>query len=61
MTTTAQRLATIATAQRATLDEAETVLDRIADSARAEAREFAVDPRRWSRSSTRSASSPVAS
>ena len=38
-----QRLATIATAQRATLDEAETVLDRIADSARAEAREFAVD------------------
>lgn len=39
----AQRLATIATAQRATLDEAETVLDRIADSARAEAREFAVD------------------
>jgi len=38
-----QRLATIATAQRATLDEAETVLDRIADAARAEAREFAVD------------------
>jgi geranylgeranyl pyrophosphate synthase len=38
-----QRLATIAIAQRATLDEAETVLDRIADSARAEARGFAVD------------------
>jgi geranylgeranyl pyrophosphate synthase len=38
-----QRLATIATAQRATLDEAETVLDRIADAARSEAREFAVD------------------
>jgi geranylgeranyl pyrophosphate synthase len=39
-----ERLATIATAQRAQLDEAETVLERIADSARAEAREFAVDP-----------------
>ncbi|HWE33800.1 MAG TPA: polyprenyl synthetase family protein [Solirubrobacteraceae bacterium] len=38
------RLEAIATAQRAQLDEAETVLDRIADSARAEAREFAVDP-----------------
>ncbi len=38
------RLDTIATAQREQLDEAETVLDRIADSARAEAREFAVDP-----------------
>lgn len=38
------RLETIAAAQRAQLDEAETVLDRIADSARAEARDFAVDP-----------------
>jgi geranylgeranyl pyrophosphate synthase len=39
-----ERLQAIATAQRAQLDEAEAVLDRIADSARAEAREFAVDP-----------------
>jgi geranylgeranyl pyrophosphate synthase len=39
-----QRLSTLAEACRAQLEEAEAVLDRIADSARAEAREFAADP-----------------
>jgi geranylgeranyl pyrophosphate synthase len=39
-----QRLATLAQACRAQLDEAEGVLDRIADSARAEAKRFAGDP-----------------
>jgi geranylgeranyl pyrophosphate synthase len=39
-----ERLAALGTAFRAQLDEAERVLDRIADSARTEAREFAVDP-----------------
>jgi geranylgeranyl pyrophosphate synthase len=39
-----QRLATLAQACRAQLDEAEGVLDRIADSARAEANRFAGDP-----------------
>jgi geranylgeranyl pyrophosphate synthase len=38
------RLATIADACRAQLDDAEQVLDRVADSARAEARQFAHDP-----------------
>jgi geranylgeranyl pyrophosphate synthase len=39
-----ERLATLAGACRAQLDEAEAVLDRIADSARAEANEFARRP-----------------
>ena len=39
-----ERLATLAAACRAQLDEAEAVLDRIADSARAEAIEFAAAP-----------------
>ena len=39
-----QRLALLADAYRAQLDEAEAVLDRIADSAREEARQFASDP-----------------
>ncbi|HUE27865.1 MAG TPA: hypothetical protein VMP89_13910, partial [Solirubrobacteraceae bacterium] len=39
-----QRLAVLADAYRAQLDEAEAVLDRIADSAREEARQFASDP-----------------
>ena len=39
-----QRLATLAAACRAQLDDAEGVLDRIADSARAEAMQFADDP-----------------
>lgn len=39
------RLATLATAYRAQLDEAEDVLDRVADAARAEAKRFAVDPK----------------
>ena len=39
-----ERLATVAAACRAQLDEAETVLDRIADSARSEATQFADDP-----------------
>jgi hypothetical protein len=38
------RLATLAEACRAQLDDAEAVLDRIADSARAEATEFAAQP-----------------
>jgi geranylgeranyl pyrophosphate synthase len=38
------RLGTLAEACRAQLDEAEAVLDRIADSARAEAREFSAQP-----------------
>jgi geranylgeranyl pyrophosphate synthase len=38
------RLATVARACRAQLEEAEAVLDRIADSARAEANEFALRP-----------------
>jgi geranylgeranyl pyrophosphate synthase len=38
------RLATLADACRAQLDDAEGVLDRIADSARAEAKQFAQDP-----------------
>jgi geranylgeranyl pyrophosphate synthase len=38
------RLTTLAQACRAQLDDAETVLDRIADSARAEATEFAAQP-----------------
>ena len=38
------RLSTLAQACRAQLDEAEAVLDRIADSARAEATEFASEP-----------------
>jgi geranylgeranyl pyrophosphate synthase len=40
----ADRLTTVAAACRAQLDEAERVLDRIADSAREEANEFAQDP-----------------
>ena len=39
-----RRLAQLAAAYRAQLDEAEAVLDRIADSAREEAAQFAVDP-----------------
>ena len=39
-----ERLSTLAAACRAQLDEAEVVLDRIADSARAEATEFAAQP-----------------
>lgn len=39
-----RRLAELASAYRAQLNEAESVLDRITDSARAEAREFAADP-----------------
>jgi geranylgeranyl pyrophosphate synthase len=39
-----RRLATLTAACRAQLDEAETVLDRIADAADAEADQFAVDP-----------------
>jgi hypothetical protein len=39
-----ERLATLAGACRAQLEEAEVVLDRIADSARAEAIEFAAQP-----------------
>jgi geranylgeranyl pyrophosphate synthase len=38
------RLATVAAACRAQLDDAERVLDRIADAAGAEARQFATDP-----------------
>jgi geranylgeranyl pyrophosphate synthase len=38
------RLAAVAAACRAQLDEAERVLDRVADSARDEANQFAVDP-----------------
>ena len=40
-----QRLTRLAAAYQAQLDDAERVLDRIADSARREAREFAVAPR----------------
>jgi hypothetical protein len=39
-----RRLATLADAFRAQLGDAEAVLDRIADSARAEAKRFASDP-----------------
>jgi geranylgeranyl pyrophosphate synthase len=39
------RLARLAEAYRAQLDEAEARLERVADSARAEARQFAADPR----------------
>jgi hypothetical protein len=39
------RLAELARAYRGQLDEAEAVLERVADSARTEARQFAVDPR----------------
>jgi geranylgeranyl pyrophosphate synthase len=39
------RLAALARAYRAQLVEAEAVLERVADSARAEARQFALDPR----------------
>ena len=38
------RLATVAAAYRAQLDDAEEILDRIADSARAEAHRFAANP-----------------
>jgi geranylgeranyl pyrophosphate synthase len=39
------RLAALAEAYRSQLDEAEAVLEQIAESARVEAREFAADPR----------------
>lgn len=40
-----RRLQELASAYRAQLDEAEAVLERVADSARAEAKQFAADPR----------------